>query len=89
MCGAIGMAVCHFVVGEVLSAGEYVPYGVDGNPNVLIRVTGSKSHTVNAFCYLLIIFYALTLAPVAWAYAAEFWSLKLVLLEWYGSIQQK
>lgn len=74
--GALGMAVCHFVVGGVLSAGEYVPEGVDGNLNVLIRVTGSKSHTVIAFSYLLIIIYALTLAPVAWVYAAEVWSLE-------------
>ncbi|KAJ5178772.1 hypothetical protein N7492_001982 [Penicillium capsulatum] len=76
MYGALGMAACHFVVGGVLSAGEYVPDGVDGNLNVLIRVTGGKAHTVIAFCYLLIIIYALTLAPVAWVYAAEVWSLE-------------
>ena len=74
--GALAMAFCHFVVGGVLSAGEYVPDGVGGNPNVLIQVTGSKSNTVIAFCYLLIIVYALTLAPVAWIYAAEVWSLE-------------
>ncbi|KAJ5103858.1 sugar transporter [Penicillium argentinense] len=76
MYGAIGMALCHFVVGGVLSAGEYVPDGVDNNLNVLIRVKGPKAHTVIAFCYLLIIIYALTLAPVAWVYAAEVWSLE-------------
>lgn len=76
MYGALSMAVCHFVVGGVLSAGEYVPGGVDGNLNVVIRVTGAKSHTVIAFSYLLIICYALTLAPVAWVYAAEVWSLE-------------
>lgn len=76
MYGAIGMAACHFVVGGVLSAGTYVPGGVDGNLNVLIRVTGPKAHTVIAFSYLLIIVYALTLAPVAWVYAAEVWSLE-------------
>ncbi|RAL02413.1 sugar transporter [Aspergillus ibericus CBS 121593] len=76
MYGAIGMAICHFVVGGVLSSGEYVPNGVDGNLNVLIRVRGSKAHTVIAFSYLLIIVYALTLAPVAWVYAAEVWSLE-------------
>lgn len=74
--GAIAMAVCHFVVGGVLSAGEFVPEGVDGDLNVVIRVTGSKAHTVIAFSYLLIIAYALTLAPVAWVYAAEVWSLE-------------
>ena len=74
--GAIGMAICHFVVGGVLSAGEYVPGGVAKNPNVLIEVTGNLSNTVIAFCYLLIIIYALTLAPVAWIYAAEVWSLE-------------
>lgn len=76
MYGALGMAACHFVVGGVLSSGEYVPDGVDGNLNVLIRVQGSKAHTVIAFSYLLIIVYALTLAPVAWVYAAEVWSLE-------------
>ncbi|KAK2743289.1 hypothetical protein FQN55_007482 [Onygenales sp. PD_40] len=76
MYGALGMAACHFIVGGILSAGEYVPGGVDGNLNVLIRVTGSKSHCVIAFSYMLIIIYALTLAPVAWVYAAEVWSLE-------------
>lgn len=75
--GALGMAVCHFVVGAMLGAyGVDVPEGVDGNANVLIRVTGSPAHTVIAFSYLLIIVYALTLAPVAWIYAAEVWSLQ-------------
>ncbi|KAG2027712.1 hypothetical protein GB937_000153 [Aspergillus fischeri] len=69
------MAACHFVVGGVLSSRTYVPEGVGGNLNVLIQVTGSKAHTVIAFSYLLIIFHALTLAPVAWVYAAEVWSL--------------
>lgn len=74
--GAIAMGVCHYVVGGVLSAGEYVPGGVGGDLNVLIRVTGSKANTVIAFSYLLIIIYALTLAPVCWVYAAEVWSLE-------------
>lgn len=74
--GALIMGACHFVVGGILSAGEYVPEGVDGNKNVVIRVTGSYAYTVIAFCYLLIIFYALTLAPVCWIYAAEVWSLE-------------
>ncbi|KAL1978863.1 hypothetical protein VTN31DRAFT_1722 [Thermomyces dupontii] len=74
--GALSMAACHFVVAGVLSAGEYVPDGVDGNLNVRIRVMGSKAHTVIAFSYLLIICYALTLAPVCWVYAAEVWSLE-------------
>lgn len=51
--------------------GKYVPGGVQGNKNVTIRVTGSPANTVIAFCYLLIIVYALTLAPVCWVYAAE------------------
>ncbi|KAI1082800.1 general substrate transporter [Whalleya microplaca] len=74
--GSIGMAVCHFVVGVLL--GTYsvsVPEGVGGNANVVIKVTGAPAHGVIAFSYLLIIVYALTLAPVAWIYAAEVWSL--------------
>jgi hypothetical protein len=70
------MGACHFCVGGILSAGESVPEGVGGNPNVLIKVTGSKANAVIAFSYLLIIIYALTLAPVAWIYAAEVWSLE-------------
>ena len=67
--GAIAMGICHFIVGGVLSTGEYVPGGVDGNANIKIRVSGSAGNTVIAFCYLLIIIYALTLAPVCWIYA--------------------
>lgn len=74
--GALGMAACHFVVGGILSAAIDVSDGVGGNPNVTMKVTGAKSHTVIAFCYLLVIVYALTLAPVAWVYAAEVWSLE-------------
>jgi hypothetical protein len=40
------------------------------------QVRGPKSHTVIAFSYLLLIVYALTLAPVAWVYAVEVWSLE-------------
>jgi hypothetical protein len=39
-------------------------------------VSGSPAYTVIAFSYMLIIIYALTLAPVAWVYAAEVWSLE-------------
>lgn len=75
--GAIGMGICQFIVGGVLGTyGTYVPEGVGGNLNVVVSVTGGPSHTVIAFSYLLIIIYALTLAPVAWVYAAEVWSLE-------------
>lgn len=75
--GAIGMGITQFIVGGVLGTyGSYVPGGVNGNLNVIIRVTGSPSYVVIAFSYLLIIIYALTLAPVAWVYAAEIWSLE-------------
>ncbi len=75
--GAIGMGVCHFVVGGVMGANStFVPGGVDGNPNIIIRVTsGAPANTVIVFSFLLIVVYALTLAPVCWIYAAEVWSL--------------
>ncbi|KAI1428187.1 general substrate transporter [Xylaria sp. FL1777] len=74
--GGIGMGICHFVIGGVLGGfSESVPGGVGGNANVTFKVSGPASHTVIAFSYLLIIIYALTLAPVAWIYAAEVWSL--------------
>ncbi|GAB7347645.1 hypothetical protein MBLNU459_g4513t1 [Dothideomycetes sp. NU459] len=76
--GAFGMGICLFVVGGVLGSHGTPgpPGGVDGNANVTIQVTGSASYTVIAFSYLLIVVYALTLAPVAWVYAAEVWSLE-------------
>lgn len=75
--GAVTMGICQFVVGGMLGAkGVHVPGGVDGNANVLIEVSGAASGVVIAFSYLLIIIYALTLAPVAWVYAAEVWSLE-------------
>ena len=75
--GAIGMGTCLFVVGGVLgSYGKYVPEGVGGDLNVIVEVEGAPANTVIAFSYLLIIVYALTLAPVAWVYAAEVWSLE-------------
>ncbi|EDU39939.1 high affinity glucose transporter [Pyrenophora tritici-repentis Pt-1C-BFP] len=75
--GAISMGVCHFVVGGTLGAhSTYVPGGVNGDANVVMLVHGSPAYTVIAFCYLLIIFYALTLAPICWVYAAEVWSLE-------------
>ncbi|KAH6614832.1 general substrate transporter [Boeremia exigua] len=75
--GALGMAFCHFVCGGILGAhGVAVPEGVNGDANILIRVTGSPAYTVIAFSYLLIVIYALTLAPVCWIYAAEVWSLE-------------
>jgi len=47
LCTCLGYGFCHFVVGGVLSSGEYVPAAaVDGNLELLIRVTGSKAHTV-------------------------------------------
>jgi hypothetical protein len=71
------MGICQFVVGGVLgSYGTYVPEGVGGNLSVVVKVSGAPSHVVIAFSYLLIIVYALTLAPVAWVYAAEVWSLE-------------
>ncbi|KAF1347231.1 MFS general substrate transporter [Lizonia empirigonia] len=74
---ALSMAFCHFVVGGVLgSYGVNVPEGVNGDANILIRVTGAPAHTVIAFSYLLIVIYALTLAPICWIYAAEVWSLE-------------
>lgn len=79
--GALGMGICQFTVGGIMGKyGKIVPGGiiVDGtrNGNVIIQVEGAPAHTIIAFCYLLIIIYSLTLAPVAWVYAAEIWSLE-------------
>lgn len=75
--GALGMGFCHFVIGGVMAHNYYdVPEGVDGNPNVIFAVhEGNPANTVMVFSFLLIVVYALTLAPVCWIYAAEVWSL--------------
>jgi len=77
--GAIGMGICQFVVGGMFGTYSVIVPGGVGNPlnkDVIIKVTGGPGNTVIAFSYLLIIIYALTLAPVAWVYAAEVWSLE-------------
>lgn len=95
--GALAMGACHFIVGGLLSAGETIPGGVGGNPNIPIQLTGGKANAVIAFSYLLIIVYALTLAPVCWIYAAEVWSLETravgmsiaSLGEWFSGVSHK
>ena len=76
--GALGMAICHFVVGGTL--GSYsvpAPRGCRRQPQRHHQSVRRKpSHVVIAFSYLLVIVYALTLAPIAWVYAAEVWSLE-------------
>jgi MFS family permease len=74
--GAIVMGVCHMIVAGLLSMGTVVPGGVHGNPNVPVLLTGSPAYAVIAFSYMLIIVYAMTLAPICWIYAAEVWSLE-------------
>lgn len=63
-------------VGSVLSTVECAHGGIGGNKNVVIRVTGGYADRMNAFCYLLINVYALTLASVCRIYATEVWSLE-------------
>ncbi|KAL9050118.1 MAG: hypothetical protein Q9162_006824 [Coniocarpon cinnabarinum] len=77
--GAIGMGVCHFVVGGVLGTYGVHVDSLQGNGNIKVTIPDNHpdaAHTIIAFSYLLIIVYALTLAPVAWVYASEVWSLE-------------
>lgn len=74
--GALAMGVCHIIVGGLLSMGVVVPGGVEGDRNVPIELKGPPANAVIAFSYMLIIVYAMTLAPVCWIYAAEVWSLE-------------
>lgn len=65
--GALSMGTCLFIVGGILGAhGKYLPEGLDGNLSVKVRVTGPPAYAVIAFCYLLVLAYSVTLAPVAW-----------------------
>ena len=70
-----------YVPGKFTSKGHrifhlHVIEGVNGDKNVVMLVRGAPANTVIAFSYLLIIIYALTLAPICWVYAAEVWSLE-------------
>ena len=77
------MGICLFIVGGMMGGyGTYLPYGLggtathEGNLSVRIKVTGGPAYTIIAFVYILVLIYALTLAPIAWVYAAEIWSLE-------------
>ncbi|KXL51589.1 hypothetical protein M433DRAFT_140534 [Acidomyces richmondensis BFW] len=71
--GAICMGICMFVVGGILgSYGTYLPRGLNGNLDVRITVSGAPSYVV----IILVMVYSVTLAPIAWVYAAEVWSLE-------------
>ena len=75
--GALAMGFCHFFLSGTIGAHyTYVPEDVQGDKNIVTRVSGSPAYTVIAFSYLLIVIYALTLAPICWVYAAEVWSLE-------------
>lgn len=75
--GLLGMAFCHFVIAGVMASHHVlIPEGIDDNPNIVFRVTsGHPANAVVTFSYLLIVVYALTIAPGCWVYAAEVWSL--------------
>lgn len=77
--GALGMGLCHFVVGGTMATHYIsVPEGVGDPPNhnIIFKVSsGSPANAVIVFSYFLIVVYALTLAPICWIYAAEVWSL--------------
>lgn len=74
--GAVIMGVCHMIVGGLLSMGTVIEGGVNGDENVPVLLEGSPAYAVIAFSYMLIIVYAMTLAPICWIYAAEVWSLE-------------
>ncbi len=75
--GALGMTICRIVVGDTLGSYSVLATdGVDGNLNVITRVSGVPSHVVIAFSYLLGIVYALAPAPVAWVTATAVWFLE-------------
>lgn len=78
--GALAMGICMFIVGGVIGTyGTYVPGGIESNgqkiASATYSVSGSPAYTVIAFCYILVLAYSMTLAPIAWVYAAEVWSL--------------
>ena len=61
------MGTCLLIVGGILGGlGTPIPNGLNGNLSVKVQVTGSPAYAVIAFCYLLVLAYSITLAPVAW-----------------------
>lgn len=76
--GALAMAICHFVVGGIFATYSYpvAPGSIGNNNNVTFATNGPPAYAIIAFCYLLVLAYSLTLAPIAWVYAAEVWSLE-------------
>ncbi|KAJ5737205.1 sugar transporter protein [Penicillium malachiteum] len=75
--GTMAMSTCMFIVGGILATyGTYLPDGLDGDLSVRIKVTGAPSYVVIVFSYVLVLAYSLTLAPIAWVYVAEVWSLE-------------
>jgi hypothetical protein len=76
---AFGMGICQFVVGGLIGKhGVIAPSGVGNPPNAkaISQVESAPAHSIIAFCYILIIIYALILVPVTWVYAVEDWSLE-------------
>ena len=57
--------------------GVIAPGGVENPPNAkaITQVEGAAAYSIIPFCYVFIIIYTLTLAPVTWVYAVEAWSL--------------
>jgi hypothetical protein len=71
--GALGMGFYYFIIGGTIATHNVqVPGSVNNNPNIIFKVNSSAlANTVITFSYLLIVVYALTLAPVYWVYAAK------------------
>lgn len=76
---AFGMGICQFVIGGLMGKHGVIPPSGIGNPpnaKAITQVEGAPAHSIIGFCYILIIIYALILAPVTWVYAVEAWSLE-------------
>jgi hypothetical protein len=73
------MGIYQFVVGGLMGKHGVIAPGGVGNPpsaKAITQVEGAPAHSIIAFCYILIIIHTLILAPVAWGYAVEAWSLE-------------
>ena len=71
--GALSMGTCLLIVGGILGGlGTPIPNGLNGNLSVKVQVTGSPAYAVIAFCYLLVLAYSITLAPVAWGKSSPY-----------------
>ena len=63
--------------GIMATYGEVVPGGIDGTPQVSMRLHGAPAKGLIASTYLFVASYAITWGPVSWVYPPELYPLRV------------